>query len=297
MRRFLVLVVGIATVASAGCGTVDHMRRDFVAPRYIQQAEAKVHRLPRDPGAAERAADRALRLMPDAPELQLRAARVYASARAWEKAIRLFEAQANLATLDQLTYALCLLEAERRELGAEICLRVINRAHRDHQQGRIGRLQWALLLNNAGYILADADIEVDRAYAAVTEAVEAFPLQAAFVDSRGWALYRQGKLNDAAFYLERARRHAEREDPEVLYHLGVVYGRLERYGEAYDVLTRAQELDPDWEPITEELRRLGRILPPPALCNRHRRSPSMPILRAARQMDGALTSMIGEIQR
>jgi tetratricopeptide (TPR) repeat protein len=91
------------------------------------------------------------------------------------------------------------------------------------------------------------------------------PLQGAFVDSLGWAHYRKGELQDAAFYLERARRHVVREDPEILYHLGVVYGRLGRYSEATDALEKARRLAPDWELVQKELRRLGRILPPPVV--------------------------------
>jgi tetratricopeptide (TPR) repeat protein len=72
-------------------------------------------------------------------------------------------------------------------------------------------------------------------------------------------------MNEAAFHLERARRLAGTEDPEMLYHLGVVYSRLGRYNDAESALKSARRLDPGWEPIRKELRRLGRILSPPAL--------------------------------
>jgi predicted Zn-dependent protease len=83
---------------------------------------------------------------------------------------------------------------------------------RQRAQARRTRPEWALLLNDAGYILADANVHLDRAHEAVSAAMEAMPLQGAFVDSVGWALYRKGELVDAAFYLERARRHTPDED-------------------------------------------------------------------------------------
>lgn len=264
MRRVIAGVLLLLPIVT-GCETADQIRRDFVSPRYIQQAEANVVSLPRDTEAATRAVDRALTLKPDDLDVQLRAARVYAMARAWEKAIPLFEEQAELATRDRIAYAYCLLHTEQQERGAQICLEVIARAQQLRDRGVLGSFEWALYLNDAGYILADAGVHVEEAHEAIAQAVEAFPLQAAFVDSLGWVLFQGDELKDAAFYLERARRLSDREDPEVLYHLGVVYSRLDRYAEAYEVLRRARELDPGWEPITEELRRLGRILPPPAL--------------------------------
>ena len=265
MIRMVILSIIIATtVIVAGCDP-DQMRRDFVAPRYLQQAEGYIRDLPRDTAAAEHAVDRAMQLMRDNEEVELRAARVYAMARAWEKAIPLFEAQEQLMLRDQIIFGHCLLNTGQEERGAELCLQAIADAQRMRDQRLIGRLEWALYLNDAGYILADADVHIEEAHAAVNQAAEAYPLEGSFVDSLGWALFRMNELTDAAFYLERALRLADRDDPEVLYHLGVVYSRLGRYADAYEVLQRAQELDPEYDPITEELRRLGRILPPPSL--------------------------------
>ncbi|MFO8080378.1 MAG: tetratricopeptide repeat protein [Armatimonadota bacterium] len=265
MRRMLALLVVAVALVTAGCGTVDEMRTEFVAMRYMQAAEANLLSLPRDTERAIEELDRAVALMPEDAELKRRAARFYTVARAWEKAIPLFEAQEDLSRQDRTAYAQCLLNTERADEGAQICLAIIDRAMQQRERAGSTRPEWALALNDAGYTLADADVHVDRAHEAVLAAMEAMPLQGAFVDSVGWALYRKGELVDAAFYLERARRHTPREDPEILYHLGVVYARLGRYGEATDALDGARKLAPGWDAVREELRRLGRILPPPAL--------------------------------
>lgn len=265
MTRLAAILVALTTILLAGCGSVNTMRQEFVALRYMQQAEAKLTSYPQDTARAVNELDRAVALMPDDEDLKRRAARFYTAARAWEKAVPLFEDQQHLDRKDRLAFARCLLHVGRRDEGAQICLSILS--HVDEQRERVGgmRPEWALLLNDAGYILADADMHLDRAHNAVAAAVEFMPLEGAFIDSLGWALYRKGELKDAAFYLERSRRHITREDPEILYHLGVVYSRLGRYRDAADALQRARELSPHWEAVQKELRRLGRILPPPVL--------------------------------
>ena len=260
MMRPVALLFALSTVLMAGCGQVDNMRREFVAVRYMQQAEAHAVGLPRESARAVAELDRAVALMPHDEDLQRRAALLYAAARAWERAIPLFEAQDELDTSDRLAYANCLLKAGRIEAGANICLEVLDNAMKQRTASGVTTPEVALLLNDAGYILANADLHLDRAWEA-----EVMPLQAAFVDSLGWAAYRRDELTDAAFHLERARRHSPYDDPEMLYHLGVVYARQGRHSDAVKVLREAGVLAPDWSEVQEELTRISRILPAPGL--------------------------------
>lgn len=249
-----------------GC-KLDRMRTDFVAIRYMQDAERRLTRLPRDAAGARHALNRAVALMPPKNELRLRVARLYVAARDYASARALFEAipESELSPDDRALLGYCLMKTGERERGARLCLRVIEDVQAMRKSGVIGRSQWALLLNDAGYLLVDAGEELETATDAVRVAMEAMPLQAAFIDSYGWALARQNRLHDAAFYLERACRLNAREDPELLYHLGVVYARLQRFSDAEQMLRRAYHLDPDLSAAQEELRHLGRILPPPVL--------------------------------
>ena len=265
MTRLLATLLVLAAIFVGGCGSVDDMRGEFVSLRYMQEAEGNLRGLPRHTSRAIEELDRAVALSPENAELKRRAARFYTAARAWEKAMPLFEAQDNLSRQDRIAYAQCLLNTGHAEEGGQICLEIIDHAMKQRERSGTTTSDTALLLNDAGYVLADADVRVDRAYEAVRAAVEVAPLQGAFVDSLGWALYRRGELVEAAFYLERARRHTPQEDPEMLYHLGVVYGRLGRYSDATEALEKARKLAPDWELVRKELRRLGRILPPPVL--------------------------------
>ncbi|MEA3400277.1 MAG: tetratricopeptide repeat protein [Armatimonadota bacterium] len=262
-------LLALCTVLLGGCSTADRMRREFVAMRYMQQAQRHLLELPRHTSRAERELDRALALMPQDEELRSRAAHLYVSARAWRKAVRLLEGQEDPSRADRIVLGQALMQAGERERGARICLEVIEEAHRLYEAGQIGRADYAGVLNNAGYVMADASARLDEAYRAVKRATKAFPLEASFVDSLGWALLRMGNHRDAAFYLERARRLSPSENPEILYHVGVAYARLSRYGDAEDALRRAAHLDPDFEAVKRELERLGRILPRPVLAGRN----------------------------
>lgn len=256
----------LACALLVGC-EADRIRTDFVGTRYVQDAEGKLARLPRDAAGARRALNRAIALLPPDSQLRLRVARLYAAARGYAEARALFEAvpEVRLEPEDRALFGYCLLRTGERERGAELCLGVIREAEAMRASGAIARERWALLLNDAGYLLIDAGAEIELAADAVRRVAEAMPLEPAFVDSHGWALARQNRMLDAAFYLERARRQSPRDDPEMLYHLGVVYARLQRFGEAEELLRRARQLDPDLAEVEEELRHLGRILPPLAL--------------------------------
>ncbi|MGC9318767.1 MAG: tetratricopeptide repeat protein [Armatimonadota bacterium] len=265
MSRPAAVLLALCTALLGGCSTADRMRREFVAMRYMQQAQRHLLELPRHTTRAEQELDRALALMPQEEELRSRAAHLYLSARAWRKAVRLLQDQEDPSRLDRIALGQALMQAGERERGASICLQVIEEAHRLYRAGQISRDDYAGLLNNAGYVLADASAELDEAHEAVALATKAAPLEASFVDSLGWALLRKGEHRDAAFYLERARRLSPGENPEILYHVGVAYARVGRYGDAESALRRAARLDPDFEAVKRELERLGRILPRPVL--------------------------------
>ncbi len=282
MKRLVPLLAFVAALGLSGCATVDRMRRDFVAVRYMQQAQDQLMSLPRQTDEAERALDRALALKPADEELQRRASALYVMARAWEKALPLLQGQEDLSREERILLGQALMNAGQLEEGARLCLEAIEEAEQRFEAGQISRREWARTLNDAGYVLADANVELRRAHDAVRRAAETYPQEAAFVDSLGWALLRLGKRRDAAFYLERARRLSPVEDPELLYHVGVAYSRLGRYRDAGLTLRKAARLDPDREEIREELERLGRILPPPQLAavSQASRAQSQPITPA-----------------
>jgi tetratricopeptide (TPR) repeat protein len=99
-------------------------------------------------------------------------------------------------------------------------------------------------LNYYGYMLADRGVRLEEAAALVKRALEEDPHNGAYLDSLGWAYYKQGKLNDAVEYLRRAVERS-RFDPTIRDHLG----------DAYLKLGRADLAAAEWERSLEEWRR------------------------------------------
>jgi len=76
------------------------------------------------------------------------------------------------------------------------------------------------LNNDLGYTWVDRGANVDRATRMIRSAVAAEPLNAAFLDSLGWAYYLSGRFAEAREQLRRATLLPEGRDPVVYDHLG-----------------------------------------------------------------------------
>lgn len=101
-------------------------------------------------------------------------------------------------------------------------------------------------LNYLGYMWADQGINLERATQMLLKAVSSEPRNAAFVDSLGWAYFRQGKLELAEQYLKDAARLLPN-DPTVQEHLGDLFARQRNYGRALETYSNALRLDPEDE--------------------------------------------------
>lgn len=86
-------------------------------------------------------------------------------------------------------------------------------------------------LNYLGYMFADRNVRLAEAQELVGKALQLDPDNAAYLDSMGWVLYRQGKLEEAERYLVQAvEKYAK--DPTVHDHLGDVYLKRGKLKEA-----------------------------------------------------------------
>jgi tetratricopeptide (TPR) repeat protein len=81
----------------------------------------------------------------------------------------------------------------------------------------------ATALNSMGYILADAGIDVIRGLRLCRKAVDRKPQSPAYLDSLGWACYKNGKTGEAKAWLRRALDLAPQEQ-EIREHLRRVTG-------------------------------------------------------------------------
>lgn len=97
-------------------------------------------------------------------------------------------------------------------------------------------------MNALGYTLADHSRQLVRARALIERAYAAAPMNAAFRDSMGWVMFRQGHAAEALPILASA--YADEHDGDIAAHLGEVLWRLGRTAEAEKVWTQASLAEP-----------------------------------------------------
>lgn len=105
-----------------------------------------------------------------------------------------------------------------------------------------------LALNYLGYSWVDQNRNVREAMELIRKAVKIKPDDGYFVDSLGWAYYRQGNYSAAAEYLERAVE-LRPEDPVINDHLGDAYWHVGRKLEARFQWSQSLTLNPEPEEV------------------------------------------------
>lgn len=153
-----------------------------------------------------------------------------------------------------------LLEAQRYEEALRRCGEMLEQAPKNFARARVGALELkravvqamgndeedakvaeallaivpndAGLNNDLGYNWVDAGLHLERATRMIRKAVVADPLNAAFLDSLGWAYYKAGDFAAARKYLGRTVRLAAGQDPVIYDHLGDADYRLGDEGSA-----------------------------------------------------------------
>lgn len=96
-------------------------------------------------------------------------------------------------------------------------------------------------LNALGYMYADRNIKLDEAEELIKKALELSPGAPHILDSMGWVYFRQGRLQEAREYLERAARRME--DAEIYGHLAEIYKALGELEKAKDAAAKALEYE------------------------------------------------------
>jgi len=143
-----------------------------------------------------------------------------------------------------------LTEAEKDAAGTERILREALTVHPTSDA----------LQNFLAYLWAEQDIHLDEADRLVTEALQAAPDNAAYLDTKGWILFKKSRPYDALQFLLKAA-DLDRSEPVILDHTGDVLQAVGRSAEAAAFWTRSHEIDPT-PAVTEKLRRHG-VAPKP----------------------------------
>ena len=100
----------------------------------------------------------------------------------------------------------------------------------------------AAALNALGYTLANKTQRFSEAEKYLSKALNLQPDVAVIMDSYGWLLFKQGRLQEAKDYLQRA--YAKQAEPEIGGHLVEVLWRLELKQEAKEIFDKALKTDP-----------------------------------------------------
>jgi tetratricopeptide (TPR) repeat protein len=115
----------------------------------------------------------------------------------------------------------------------------------------------AAVLNYYGYMLADRGVRLEEATALIQRALLQEPNNGAYLDSLGWAYYKQNHLAEAEEYLRKAVDR-DSHDPTILGHLGDVCMKLGQTDRAAELMERAlaewqRAVPADYEPdrVTE----------------------------------------------
>ncbi|MCD6595624.1 tetratricopeptide repeat protein [bacterium] len=101
-----------------------------------------------------------------------------------------------------------------------------------------------LLLNYLGYILVDDSFNIEYGKKLIRRALDKEPKNPAYLDSYGWALFREGKTKKALKYLKNAEKFYDY-DTEIQLHLGDIYYKLGKVDEARKHWWRSVQIDPD----------------------------------------------------
>jgi len=109
--------------------------------------------------------------------------------------------------------------------------------------------------NALGYSFADRNMRLDEAAQLIDRAVMLKPDDAAILDSKGWLLFRQGRLPEALEYLRTA--FAKMPDGEIAAHLGEVLWVLGKRDEAAAVWREAAKAHPDNDGLTATIKRFA----------------------------------------
>ena len=148
-----------------------------------------------------------------------------------EKGIELYPDSVQLS----FEYGL-LLEKEGKQNEAIVQMEKVLELQPDHVEA----------LNYLGYTWAENNVQLEKALAYVTKAIELKPANGFILDSLGWVYFRMGELEKARTALERAIV-LEPEDPYIHEHMGDIYQKIGQKDKARDVWYKARGLFKDQE--------------------------------------------------
>jgi len=91
-----------------------------------------------------------------------------------------------------------------------------------------------IVLNNYAYYLSERGYKLKKALKMSSKCIKIEPVNATYLDTYGWILFRMGKINEAKVYLEKAMNNAGVNDPEITEHYGDILYEMKEYKRAVE---------------------------------------------------------------
>jgi tetratricopeptide (TPR) repeat protein len=99
-------------------------------------------------------------------------------------------------------------------------------------------------LNYLGYMWAERGTNLVRARDMIERALKADPTNAAYLDSLGWVLFKQGDVKGALEPIRKAIELSEEPDATLYDHLGDIYATLHQREKAREAWRKSLEIEP-----------------------------------------------------
>ena len=115
------------------------------------------------------------------------------------------------------------------------------------------------LQNFLAYMWAEQGTNLGKAAEMINAALTAQPNNAAYLDTKGWVLYKEGRCYEALQYLLKAAEK-DNQEPVILDHVGDTLLAVGRKSEAVSFWTQSHKFDPQ-PTVAEKLRRHGAPVP------------------------------------
>jgi tetratricopeptide (TPR) repeat protein len=172
----------------------------------------------------------------DQPAAFVALAQLYSDVNRGSQAVRLLQdAEGKFPGDTSVVFELgAVLEKQKKYADAEAAFRKVIAREPEH----------AAALNYLGYMLADRGERLDESVGLLTKALQFEPDNASFLDSLGWAYFKQNKLDLAEANLRRAADQL-RTNSVIQEHYGEVLFKLGRYEDAVTAWSRALTGDGD----------------------------------------------------
>jgi tetratricopeptide (TPR) repeat protein len=172
----------------------------------------------------------------DNPAAYIALAEGYSEANRGSQAVKVLQdAQTRFPDESIVTFELgAVFDKQKRYADAEAAFRQL--ISKDPQN--------APALNYLGYLLAERGERLDESVALLTRALKIEPDNGSYLDSLGWAYYKDGRFQEAAEQLKRASDQLT-SNSVIQDHYGDVLFKLSRYDDAIAAWTRALAGDGD----------------------------------------------------